>query len=139
MVNKVFLLGNLGRDPEVRQTASGTVVANFSLATSRRWNNRDGERREKTEWHNVVCFARLAEIVGQHLTLGRQVFIEGRLQTRSWEDRQTGDTRYRTEVVAQKLQMLGQPGDAGAAVPKAPPADPTEDLGPEPEDDDIPF
>ena len=139
MVNKVFLLGNLGRDPEMRSTASGTPVATFSLATSRRWTGGDGERKEKTEWHNVVCFARLAEVVGQYLERGRQVFIEGRLQTRSWEDDQTGQTRYRTEVVAEKLEMLGQPRD-GRAAGTQPPAAPTgNDLGPEPEDDDIPF
>ncbi len=107
MVNKVFLLGNLGRDPEVRSTSSGQPVANFPVATSRKWKDRDGQLQEQTEWHNVVCFARLAEIAGQYLTKGKQVFVEGRIQTRSWDDRNTGEKRYRTEVVAENFQMLG--------------------------------
>ena len=139
MINRVFLLGNLGRDPEVRSTASGTPVATFSLATNRRWKDREGERQEQTEWHNVVCFARLAEIAGEYLTRGRQVFIEGRLHTQSWEDRESGQTRYRTEVVAERLQLLGQPGAGGAGQSAGSPAGAVEDSGPEPEDDDIPF
>ncbi len=139
MVNKVFLLGNLGRDPEVRSTTSGTPVAGFSLATNRRWKDRDGNRQEETEWHNVVCFGRLAEIVGQYLAKGRQVFVEGRIQTRSWDDSKTGETRYRTEVVAQNLQMLGSAGNGGAGAPGAGTYGGGEGVGPEPEDDDIPF
>ncbi|MCP3962302.1 MAG: single-stranded DNA-binding protein [bacterium] len=139
MINRVFLLGNLGRDPEVRSTTSGSAVATFSMATSRRWRDSGGERREQTEWHNVVCFGRLAEVAGQYLTRGRQVFIEGRLQTRSWEDRQTGETRCRTEVVGQRLQMLGQRGDGGAGASEGSYVAVVEELGLEPEDDDIPF
>jgi len=139
MVNKVFLLGNLGRDPEMRSTTSGTPVATFNLATNRRWNNRDGERQEETEWHKLVCFGRLAEIAGQYLSKGRQVFVEGRLQTQSWEDRQTGQTRYKTEIVVEKLQMIGPSGAGGAGVGEGSPTGAVEDLGPEPEDDDIPF
>ena len=115
MVNKVILIGNLGQDPEVRSTQSGSVVTTFSLATSRRWNDADGHRQEQTEWHNVVCFNRIAEVAGQYLARGRQVYVEGRLQTRSWQDRQTGETRYRTEIVCENLQMLGQRPEAAAA------------------------
>ena len=136
MINKTILVGNLGRDPEVRSTTSGIPVTNFSLATNRRWKNRDGERQEATEWHNIVCFGRQAEVAGQYLARGRQVYVEGRLQTRSWEDKITGVIRYRTEIVCENFQMLGNRTDGnGPAAP--PPA--TQDLGPEPEDDDIPF
>ena len=113
MVNKVILVGNLGRDPEMRSTASGQSVANFSVATSRKWNDRDGNRQEQTEWHNIVCFGRQAEIAQQYLTKGRQVFIEGRLHTSSWDDRQSGEKRYRTEVICDNFQMLGRRGDGG--------------------------
>ncbi len=113
MVNKVFLLGNLGRDPEVRSTSSGQPVANFPVATSRKWRDREGQLQEQTEWHNIVCFGRQAEIAGQYLTKGKQVFVEGRIQTRSWDDRNTGEKRYRTEVVAENFQMLGSRGSGG--------------------------
>ncbi len=112
MVNKVILVGNLGRDPEVKYTQSGTAVANFSLATTRRWNDKDGQRQEKTEWHRIVAWRRLAEIVGQYMGKGKQVYIEGRLETRQWEDRD-GNTRYTTEVVADNIQMLGRASDGG--------------------------
>jgi len=107
MFNKVFLIGNLGRDPEVRSTPSGQPVANFSIATSRRWKDRDGNRQEQTEWHHIVCWGRQAEIAGQYLTKGKQIFVEGRLQTRSWDDRNSGEKRYRTEVICDNFQMLG--------------------------------
>lgn len=110
MVNKVILIGNLGRDPEVRSTPSGQPVASFTLATSRRWRDKNGQKQEQTEWHNIVVWGKQAEIAGQYLTKGKQVFIEGRLQTRSWDDRQTGEKRYRTEVVCDNFQMLGQRG-----------------------------
>lgn len=113
MFNKVFLLGNLGRDPEVRSLPSGQPVANFTMATSRKWKDRDGNQQEQTEWHAIVCFGRLAEIAGQYLTKGKQVFVEGRLQTRSWDDRNSGEKRYRTEIVADNFQMLGGSGGAG--------------------------
>lgn len=135
MINKVILVGNLGRDPEIRSTASGTPVANLSLATNRRWKDSGGNPQEQTEWHRIVCFGRQAEIAGQYLSRGRQLYVEGRLQTRSWEDRETGETRYSTEIVCESFQMLGRRTDGGAA-PAAPGA---EDHGPEPEDDDIPF
>ena len=117
MFNKVFLLGNLGRDPEVRPLTTGAVVANFSLATNRRFRNSDGLPMEQTEWHNIVCFGRQAEVAGEYLRRGRPVFIEGRVQTRSWEDRETGEKRYRTEVVCQNFQMLGQPNAERTATP----------------------
>jgi single-strand DNA-binding protein len=113
MVNKVILVGNLGRDPERRSTASGQQVATFSVATSRRWRDRDGNRQEQTEWHNVVCWGRQAEVAGEYLKKGRQIYVEGRLQTRSWDDKQTGEKKYRTEVICENFQMLGQRGDGG--------------------------
>ncbi len=122
MLNKVFLIGNLGRDPEIRSLPSGQPVANFSLATNRRWNDRDGNRQEQTEWHNIVCFGRQAEVAGQYLNRGKQIHVEGRIQTRSWEDRQTGEKRYRTEIVCENFQMLGQRGDGGGGFGDSPPA-----------------
>ena len=114
MLNKVFLVGNLGRDPEVRSTPSGQPVASFSVATSRKWRDRDGNRQEQTEWHNVVCWGKQAEIAGQYLQKGKQVFIEGRLQTRSWDDKNSGEKRYRTEIICENFQMLGsRPGSGG--------------------------
>ena len=116
MVNKVILIGNLGRDPEVRSTTSGQPVASFTLATSRRWRDKNGQKQEQTEWHNIVVWGKQAEIAGQYLTKGKQVFIEGRLQTRSWDDRQSGEKKYRTEVVCDNFQMLGgRGGDFEAA------------------------
>ena len=111
MLNKVLLIGNLGRDPEVRSTPSGQPVATFSLATSRRWKDKGGESQEQTEWHNVVCWGRLAEIAGRYLTKGKQIYVEGRIQTRSWDDKTTGEKKYRTEIVADNFQMLGGRGD----------------------------
>jgi len=109
-VNKVILVGNLGKDPELRYTASGTAVCNFSLATTERYKDRDGNNQEKTEWHNIVVWRQLAEICGKYLTKGKQIYIEGKLQTRKWEDRD-GNTRYTTEIVADQMQMLGRVGD----------------------------
>lgn len=113
MVNKVILIGNLGRDPEVRSTPSGQPVASFTLATSRRWRDKSGQKQEQTEWHQIVVWGKQAEIAGQYLTKGKQIFLEGRLQTRSWDDRQTGEKRYRTEVVCDNFQMLGSRGGGG--------------------------
>lgn len=113
MVNKVILIGHLGRDPEIRSTASGTPVGNFTVATNRRYNDRDGQRQEETEWHRIVVWGRQAEIAGQYLRRGRQIYIEGRIQTRSWDDRQTGEKRYTTEIVCENFQMLGSRGDSG--------------------------
>lgn len=111
-VNKVILIGNLGRDPEMRYTGSGNAVANLSLATTRRYRDRDGQQQEETEWHRVVMFSRLAEIAGEYLRKGSQVYIEGRLQTRKWQDN-NGQDRYTTEVVANEMQMLGGGGGGG--------------------------
>ena len=106
-LNKVLLIGNLGKDPEVRYTASGTAVASFSLATSEKFKNKDGEWEERTEWHNVTLWGRLAEIAGEYLSKGKTVYIEGRLQTRKWQDKD-GKDRYTTEIVGEKMQMLSR-------------------------------
>ncbi len=113
-LNKVMLIGNLGRDPEIRHTPSGTQVANFTLATTERFSDRSGNRQERTEWHRVVLFGKLAEIAGQYLGKGRQVYIEGRLQTREWEDKQ-GQRRWTTEIVGNNMVMLGGRGEGGGA------------------------
>jgi single-strand DNA-binding protein len=110
-VNKVIIVGNLGKDPEMRYTQNNTAVTNFTVATTDTWNDRNGEKQEKTEWHRVVTWGRLAEICGQYLQKGKQVYIEGRLQTRDWED-QSGNKRYTTEIVANTMQMLGRAGDS---------------------------
>jgi single-strand DNA-binding protein len=105
-LNKVMLIGNLGRDPEMRYTPSGKPVTSFSMASSRSWISSDGERKEETEWFNIVAWGNLAEICNQHLSRGQQVYIEGRLQTRSWEDA-NGQRHFRTEVVANEMIILG--------------------------------
>ena len=105
-LNKVMLIGNVGRDPEMRYIQSGEPVTTFSLATTRRWTGQDGQKHEETEWHNVVAWRRLAEQCNEYLTKGSSVYIEGRIQTRSWDDQATGQKRYRTEVVADRMQML---------------------------------
>jgi single-strand DNA-binding protein len=110
MLNKVLLIGNLGKDPEMRSLPSGQSVASFTLATSRRWKDQGGQRQEQTEWHNIVVFGKQAEIAGQYLTKGKQIYIEGRIQTRSWDDRQSGEKKYRTEIVCDNFQMLGSRG-----------------------------
>jgi single-strand DNA-binding protein len=150
-LNKVMLIGNLGADPEVRQMPSGGSVVNLRLATSSQWNDRDGNRQERTEWHRVVVFGRQAEIAQQYLHKGRQIYVEGRLQTRQWQDQQ-GQTRYTTEVVATSFLMLGgRGGEGGGAAPSGgggrasaqedPGPDYSEDIGPivAGEDSDVPF
>ena len=145
-INKVILVGNLGADPETRYMPSGGAVTNISLATTRSWRDREsGEQQERTEWHRVVFFSRLAEIAGEYLRKGRQVYIEGELRTRKWQDRD-GNDRYTTEVVANEMQMLGgrsdldapgrMPARGGAEQPasRAPASAGADDL-----DDDIPF
>ena len=109
-MNKVILIGNLGQNPEVKHSASGQAICNLSIATNESWTDKNGQKQEKTEWHRVVVFGRLAEICGQYLQKGRQAYIEGKLQTRSWQDKDN-QTRYTTEVVAQTVQFLG--GAAG--------------------------
>ncbi|MDD3449980.1 MAG: single-stranded DNA-binding protein [Gammaproteobacteria bacterium] len=117
-INKVILIGNLGADPEVRYTAGGSAVANLRLATSESWRDKNtGEQQERTEWHRVVLFGKLGEIAGEYLKKGSKVYIEGRLQTRKWQD-QSGQDRYTTEIVANDLQMLdGRPGSADFDAP----------------------
>ena len=115
-VNKVILVGNLGRDPELRYTQSGQAVANFTLATTERFSNREGERQERTEWHRIVAWGRTAELCAQYLAKGRSVYIEGRLQTREWEDKE-GQKRRTTEITAQSVQFLGGRGQGGDAGP----------------------
>lgn len=110
-VNKVIVLGNLGKDPEVRHLPNGDAVCNFSLATTESWKDKDGNKQDKTEWHNVVIFRKLAEIAGKYLKKGRPVYIEGRLQTRKWQDKE-GKDRYTTEIVADQMQMLGSRDEA---------------------------
>jgi single-strand DNA-binding protein len=105
-VNKVILIGRLGQDPEVRYTPNGGAVANFSLATNESWTDKSGQKQERTEWHRIVVWGKMAEICGQYLSKGRQAFIEGKLQTREWNDKE-GHKRYTTEVVAQNVQFLG--------------------------------
>jgi len=111
-LNKVMLIGNLGKDPEVRYTASGQAVASFSLATSEKFKNRSGEMEERTEWHNVVLWGRQAEIAGEYLSKGKTVYIEGRLQTRKWQDKD-GRDRWTTEIVGDRMQMIGSKGEGG--------------------------
>jgi single-strand DNA-binding protein len=110
-VNKVILLGNLGKDPEVKYTPSGTAVAKFSLATSYRYKDKNEQWQDQTEWHNIVAWARLAEIVGEYLKKGSKVYIEGRIQTRSWEDKNTNQKKYMTEVIANDLVLLSGRGE----------------------------
>ncbi|MGH2350129.1 MAG: single-stranded DNA-binding protein [Chloroflexota bacterium] len=110
-LNKVMLIGNVGRDPEMRYTQSGEAVTTFSLATNRRRTSEDGQRRDETEWHNIVAFGKLAEQCNEFLSKGRSVYIEGRIQTRSWDDQATGQKRYRTEILANMMQMLDSRAD----------------------------
>jgi len=138
-VNKVILIGNLGSDPELRSTPGGKSVASFTLATNESWNDKEGTRQERTEWHRIVVWGKLAEICSQYLRKGRQVYIEGRLTTRSWEDKQ-GNQRKTTEIVAQNMMMLG--GRAGGQGEAQGESDETPEFAAEAvkvEDDDLPF
>ncbi|HEX7041284.1 MAG TPA: single-stranded DNA-binding protein [Trueperaceae bacterium] len=131
-LNRVMLIGRLGADPEQRYMPSGKAVVNIRIATSEKWTDRDsGERQERTEWHSIVAFDKLAEIIAEYLRKGSQVFIEGKLQTRKWQDKE-GKDRYTTEIVAQNMQMLGGRSQGATKQKEAPPAD--DDFG-----DDIPF
>ncbi|WP_310600718.1 single-stranded DNA-binding protein [Desulfobulbus sp.] len=112
MVNKVILIGNLGADPEIRYTQSGTPVATFRVATTERWKGQDGQMQEQTEWHSIVAWRRLAEICGEYLSKGSRVFIEGKLQTRKWQD-QNGNDRYTTEIIAREMKMLSPRSGGG--------------------------
>lgn len=141
-VNKVILVGNVGKDPEVKYSPSGSAIAKFSVATNERFKDRNGEWQERVEWHSIVAWRRLAEIVGEFVATGSKVYVEGKLQTSSWEDRQSGQTRYRTEIVARELVLLGSRGNGttesqesqpGPAARDETPTENAEDL------EDIPF
>jgi single-strand DNA-binding protein len=148
-VNKVILIGNLGRDPEMRFTPNGLAVANVTIATSEAWKDKtSGENQERTEWHRVVFYNRLAEIAGEYLRKGNKIYVEGRLQTRKWQDKTTNQDRYTTEVIADSLEMLGSKGGAGSGASE--PSSSMEKSSPAPMmaetvggadsfDDDIPF
>lgn len=110
-VNKVILVGRLGRDPEMKSTPSGMSIAKFSIATDEKFTDRNGDRQERTEWHNIVAFNKLAEICGQYLRKGKLVYIEGSIRTDSWEDKESGQKKYRTEIIANQMQMLDRRGE----------------------------
>ena len=136
-VNKVILIGHLGADPEMRQTTSGVPIARLRIATTETWNDRaTGQKQERTEWHTVIAYDKLAGICERYLAKGRQVYIEGSIQTRSWDDKETGQKRYATEIKARDMKMLGArpEGSPGASGPAAP----EQGAGGEPEDD-VPF
>lgn len=147
-VNKVLLIGRLGNNPEIRFTNTGTAVANFNLATSENWNDKNGQKQERTEWHRVVVWGKLAELCEKYLSKGRQCFVEGRLQTRSWDDKD-GNKRYTTEIVASTIQFLGSTAGAQQGAGSHAGANEAHDLGSEPPmggaqessftEDEIPF
>jgi single-strand DNA-binding protein len=143
-INKVILVGRLGADPEIRYTQSGAAVATLSIATSEKWKDKEGQSQEKTEWHRVVLWNKLAELAGQYLSKGRQVYIEGKIQTRKWDDKD-GQTRYTTEVVGNQMQFLGGQNDSAgsnydAGMPDdIAPAPAMGASGPSGTEDDIPF
>lgn len=150
-VNRVILLGNLGRDPEIRFTNSGQAVCNFSVATNESWTDKDGQKKERTEWHKVVVWGKLGELCGEYLKKGRQVFIEGKLQTREWTDKEN-KKNYTTEIVAQNVQFIGaregMGGSRGNGQEYGPPPPGMDEMGPGPgapppsgggSDEDIPF
>ena len=139
-VNKVIIVGRLGADPEVKTISSGNTVARLSVATSENWTDKEGQKQERTEWHRVVVWGKMAEICGKYLSKGRQVYLEGRLQTRSWEDQQ-GQKKYTTEIVASTVQFLGG-GAASSTDRESSQGTPFDDFGPEPSFDsseEIPF
>jgi len=136
-VNKVILIGRLGADPELKYMPSGDPVANFNLATNESYRDKDGNTQEKTEWHRIVAFKRLAEICGEYLKKGSQVYIEGRIQSRSWEDK-NGVKKYTTEIIAYTMQMLGKKGEIDESTTDQPTQD-TNSQKLESEDEDLPF
>ncbi|MBI4535288.1 MAG: single-stranded DNA-binding protein [Ignavibacteriae bacterium] len=140
-LNKVMLIGNLGKDPELRYTTSGVAVATFTLATNESWKDQDGNLQEKTEWHNIVAWKKLAEICGEWLKKGKKVYIEGRIQTRSYEDKNTGTKRYFTEIVADNMLMLDGKGSAQQADTTSSSSASTLDspLPPVEKEEDLPF
>jgi single-strand DNA-binding protein len=155
MINKVILVGRLGRDPETRYTSSGQAVCNFTMATDESFKTRSGERQQRTEWHRIVMWGKLAEIAQQYLKKGQLVYVEGRLQTRQWDDKRDGSKKTTTEIVANSMKMLGGRGEGAAAAAagasgggvagrtenfeSGPAADEPQLPGPEISDEDIPF
>ncbi len=141
-VNKAILIGNLGKDPDVRYSPDGSAITNITLATTESWKDKSGEKQEKTEWHRVAFFGKLAEIAGEYLKKGSQVYVEGRIQTRKWQDKE-GQDRYTTEIVADKMQMLGSRGNSfevSDAPAESKPQRPAQQKGGfDDMDDDIPF
>jgi single-strand DNA-binding protein len=139
-LNKAMLIGNLGKDPELRFTPSGRAVARFPVATSEQWTDANGQRQDRTEWHNIVVWGKQAESCGQYLSKGRQVFIEGSIRSRQYDDKE-GQKRYITEVIAQRVQFLGGGRGDGAGAGRGAPSGGAEEVAPAPapEDDDIPF
>ena len=140
-VNKVILVGRLGKDPEIRSIPSGTTVAKFSLATDDRYTDKSGEKQERTEWHNIVAWGKLAEICGQYLRKGKLVYIEGSIRTDSWEDKESGQKRYRTEIVAREMKMLDRKRDSdeGGGYGARRPAAATAGAPSTDDDDEVPF
>jgi single-strand DNA-binding protein len=119
-VNKVILIGNLGKDPETRYLPSGDAVTNFSIATTEKWKSKSGEQQEHTEWHRISMFGKVAEIAGEYLKKGSPVYVEGRIRTRKWQDKESGQDKYSTEIVADRMQLLGsRGGGSGGAEPMA--------------------
>jgi single-strand DNA-binding protein len=121
-VNKVILIGNLGRDPETRYLPSGDAVTNISIATSEKWKDKGGEQQEHTEWHRIAFFGKLAEIAGEYLKKGSPVYVEGRIRTRKWQDKESGQDRYSTEIVADRMQLLGSRGGGAEPMSREPAA-----------------
>jgi single-strand DNA-binding protein len=137
-LNKVQLIGNLGKDPELRYTTAGVAVATFTLATNESWKDQDGNLQERTEWHNIVAWRKLAEICGEWLKKGKKIYIEGRIQTRSYDDKNTGAKKYITEIVADNMIMLDGKGEAREAG-TVPAPSPAHEEGSLAKDDDLPF
>ncbi len=142
-VNRVILIGNLGKDPETRYMPNGEAVTNITLATTDTWKDKNGEKQEKTEWHRVVFYRKLAEIVGEYLKKGRSIYVEGRIETKKWTDK-AGIERYTTQIVAEDMKMLGskpnaKPGENDQPTPSNAGAGGGNDDGPDPMNDDIPF
>lgn len=137
-INKAIIVGNLGQDPELKYLPNGDAVCNFTVATSESWKDRDGNQQERTEWHRIVAFRRLAEICGEYLKKGKQVYIEGRIQTRSWEDKD-GVKRYTTEIVANQMQMLGRRDEETGGEVTSPPPDESSVPPAKDDENDLPF
>ena len=144
MINKVILVGRLGKDPEIKSTPGGQTVAKFTMATDEKFTDKSGEKQERTEWHNIVAWARLAEICGQYLRKGSLVYIEGSIRTDSWEDKESGQKRYRTEIIAREMKMLdrkrdSEEGGGGGGYARRPATATAGAGGPSDDEDEVPF